>query len=375
MNWEIPAAAATGIVATAASIALFGQPPISLRRLPPRPGRGTCQEHDGRSAIVVPMRADDNNIFLVDVGIEDEEGKVQWIKVAVDTGSESLMVASRTCEGCEEGRHLGTIKNDGTVLRRSTVRYGSQQDTVAWRNKRIRLPAWSQTCDPWDTDGALTDAVQCVVGDIPVGVVQKRTGTSDYNILGLGSQSTSGPPAVMASLFPRANVRAFQIDVHSAKEARLILHKPEDKCRPPSFKFDVLPKHLGHGHHYLIDIKKLMLYREGPIGGDNTGRILDDKGYSILLDTGANAMSLPPRLYDQVFSAPFSKGKLSVTLRAQSGQSVELDFDYDRNNNQNAQVLKGSSNELLIVGVTFLIGHSIGYEDHGSFRVLTLDFL
>ena len=117
-----------------------------------------------------------------------------------------------------------------------------------------------------------------------------------------------------------------------------------------------------------------MLYEEGPIGGDNTG-IYIDGDYTVLFDTGANAMSLPPRIYDKIFSLPTTHGKLSLTLESQSGHDVVLDFDYNRRNNQNAQVLKSKSNSMMIIGVTFLIGHAIGFEDHGNFRVLTLDFL
>ena len=45
-----------------------------------KPGRGECQEHDGRSALVLPMHADENSIFLVDIGVEDDDGNVQWVK-------------------------------------------------------------------------------------------------------------------------------------------------------------------------------------------------------------------------------------------------------------------------------------------------------
>ena len=80
-------------------------------------------------------------------------------------------------------------------------------------------------------------------------------------------------------------------------------------------------------------------------------------------------MSLP-RIYDKIFSLPTTHGKLSLTLESQSGHDVVLDFDYNRRNNPNAQVLKSKSNSMMIIGVTFLIGHAIGFEDHGNFRVL-----
>ena len=81
-----------------------------LRRLPAPPETSdSCRKHDGKSALIIPMRADDNGIFIVNIGVQDEEGNTQWIKAAVDTGSEAMLVAGDECTGCEEGIHMGTI--------------------------------------------------------------------------------------------------------------------------------------------------------------------------------------------------------------------------------------------------------------------------
>ena len=321
------------------------------------------------------MRADDNGIFIVNIGVEDAEGNTQWIKAAVDTGSEAMLVAGDECTGCEEGIHMGTVKNDGVLLRRTQIRYGSQQDTVAFRSKILRIPAYLHTCDPLDHDGAHTDITQCIVGECPVAIVESRTGTSDYNILGLGSQSAGGPPATLNALFPEPP-RAFQIHVHSDTEARLIIHKPDGAgCRVPKYKFAVKDKSRGHAHHYLVEGQNAMLFETGAIGGSNPGTSISDKTYDVLFDTGANAMSLPAEIYDAIHNTDHVKGVLALTFTTLDQEDeITLRLDYDRRDKFNAQILKSRS-DLLIIGITFLKDHSLGFEDNGQTRVMTLDYL
>ena len=354
-----------------------GRSHTTLRRLPKAPETGdTCRKHDGESPLVIPMRADDNGIFLVDIGVEDADGETQWVKAAVDTGSEALLVAGEGCSGCEEGKHLGTVKQDGEEIRRSTIRYGSQQDTVVWRKKQIRIPAWLHTCDPRDSDGAHTDTVQCIIGDCPCAIVEKRTGTSDYNILGLGTQHPKGPPAVLSTLFPRTP-RAFQIQVHSDEEARLIIHKPEGEgCREPRYRFAVKDKSLGHAHHYLVVGSKPTLFRAGPMGGTNTGVVLNQKKYDVLFDTGSNAISLPEEIFKAVQDQSHSKGVLELSFKTMDQtDTMRLRLDYDRSDRFNAQVLKSHLPTMVIVGITFLKGHSLGFIDDDTTRIMTLDHI
>jgi len=322
------------------------------------------------------MRADDNGIFTVDIGVHNESNnETQWVKAAVDTGSESLLVATDECTGCEEGKHLGTVKNEGEFIRRGEIRYGSQQDTVVWRKKKIRIPAWLHTCDPADHDGAHTDAVQCILGDCPCALVEKRTGTSDYNILGLGSQSKNGPPATLNSLFPDPP-RAFKIEVLSRDEAKLIIHHPVGPdCRNPRHQFAVIDKYGGYGHHYLVVGSKPTMFKQGPMGAGNSGQVINNKMYNVLFDTGANAISLPDELYTTLESAPYSKGTLSLDFTSLAQEKVTIRLDYDLKDRFNNQILKSGGSSMIIVGITFLQNHSLGFVDDGNSRIMTLDFL
>ena len=321
------------------------------------------------------MKADNNGIFLVDIGVGREDGgDTQWIKAAVDTGSESLLVATDECKGCEEGKHLGTVKNQGELIKRGKIRYGSQQDTVVWRKKTIKIPAWLHTCDPEDHDGAHTDAVQCIVGDCPCALVEKRTGTSDYNILGLGSQSAHGPPATLNALFPDPP-RAFQIEVLSLQEAKLIIHRPVgEDCRKPKYQFAVIDKAGGYGHHYLVRGSTPTMFRQAPMGAGNAGTVINNNTYNVLFDTGANAISLPPEIYDALDAAPHKKGTLSLDFTSLKQEKVTVRLDYNLLDKFNNQILRSPSSALLIVGITFLKNHILGFVDDGNSRIMTLDF-
>ena len=270
----------------------------SLTRLPENPPTDeVCRKHDGKSALVIPLRADNNGIFLVDIGVESDDGRpTQWIKAAVDTGSESLLVATDECKGCEEGKHLGTVRNEGKIIKRGKIRYGSQQDTVVWRSKKIKIPAWLHTCDPEDHDGAHTDRVHCIVGDCPCAFVESRTGTSDYNILGLGSQSSRGPPATLNALFPEPP-RAFKIEVISLQEAKLIIHRPVgEDCRKPRHQFAVIDKAGGYGHHYLVRGSNPPFTNSTDGGRQRRGGHQQQNIHGTLR-YGRNAISLPPDIY------------------------------------------------------------------------------
>ena len=86
-------------------------------------------------------------------------------------------------------------------------------------------------------------------------------------------------------------------------------------------------------------------------------------------------MSLPKEIYDAIHATDHVKGVLALTFRTlNQDDEITLRLDYDRRDKFNAQVLKSNSN-LLIIGITFLKNHSLGFEDDGNTRVMTLDYI
>ena len=129
-------------------------------------------------------------------------------------------MAGDTCAECNTS--MKTIRQDkkSRIGLRRTLSYGSQIDTVQWQTAKIMLKGWKLTCDPNDSDAISThldnpsSSPVCVVGISDVAVTVARSGTSSYNILGLGRQTTNGPPSFLSTMYPDPP-RAFAIYLHS----------------------------------------------------------------------------------------------------------------------------------------------------------------
>lgn len=343
----------------------------------------------GNNWLIIPLESDENDIFLADIFVTSEDDdNGAWIKAAVDTGSEALVIASHNCQafgGCAENVH-GTIAGDPNKINH-TMHYGSQTDKVERKQISVKMLAWLNTCDPEDNDAALTNTDTpkhdpvCIGGTVEAAVVHEREGTSDYNILGLGAQSSrSAISAFLHSMLPMPH--EFAIHIPSRKHARLVLHKSDITCQSPKYKFNVHQDE-RRSHHHILKIKKIQAYREkyDKPGVRLTGTAKNiDMGAGkkridrLLLDTGANAMSLPPHIYNALKDVS-RKGTLGITLTDVENRNVELTFPYNFNDRENQQVLNIDSNKI-IIGVTFMVGYAIGVH-HSDFneRHMTVDFL
>ena len=128
-----------------------------------------------------------------------------------------------------------------------------------------------------------------------------------------------------------------------------------------------------HAHHYLVIGHTPTLFQSGAMGAGNAGFVVSQKKYDVLFDTGSNAISLPADIYDRVQDRNYNKGVMALTFDTLNGDdSMTLRVDYDRRDRFNAQVLR-SHGELLIIGITFIAGHTLGFEDDGTRRIMTMD--
>ena len=55
-------------------------------------------------------------------------------------------------------------------------------------------------------------------------------------------------------------------------------------------------------------------------------------------------------------------------------EKVTVRVDYNMNDRFNNQILKSHSSTLLIIGITFLKNHVLGFVDDGTSRIMTLDY-
>ncbi len=332
----------------------------------PVPPNDSCVPHDGESPVVIPLESDSNDIFTMGLWVNDE-----YVKVAIDTGSEALVVASSDCSGCNVTADMKSIVLTKPSNTRSKLRYGSQKDEVVWQNNtNVVIQGWKFSCSDKD-DAALTTYDDpkhrsvCVYGISDVAVVVKRTGTSDYNILGLGSQASGGPPSFLAKMFPTPP-RAFAMHIHSPRHARLLLFKPDVTCMKPKHKVPINTQDY-RSHHYYIRFKTIAA----------NGTRIDTRVEKLLLDTGSNAVVLPSSVYRELKRIG-RRGTLSFSLNDTEGKSFDISFGYDMDDTENSQILdagyqNGDGDQRVIVGVTSLVGYAIGVYDDDVERFVTID--
>ena len=333
--------------------------------LPPIDPDMQCIPHDGETAIVIPLTSDTNNIFNVTLLINDFE-----VQAAVDTGSEALVISGEDCERCKLNGAQGQIPMPENPIHISMMRYGSQSDSVMWDIRPVHLKGWKVTCDENDDDSAMTimdkpkhDPI-CLVENVSLAVVQSRTGTSNYNVLGLGAQTSMGPPSFLSSIFPDPP-RAFSIFIQDYDHARLILYKPSPSCNPPKHLFQIDRGNI-QSHQYLLNFSSLLV--------NNIDSQLDVTTYRLMMDTGANAISLPSGIFDYLDKHSRS-GTMSFLVTNNEGKTVKLNFNYDMDNRYNAQILNAGYSDKVIIGVTFMAGLGLGIlEKANGEKYISIDW-
>lgn len=279
----------------------------------PFPRELNCTPHDKNTPVVVPLVRDANNIFLLDLNVNGA-----WIKCAVDTGSRELVVSGHDCERCNLS-HGSIAIPEGKP---DTMAYVSQVDTVVWTKRPIQFLAW-------ELGNHTPDVPVCIGGNVDTAVVAKRTGTSNYNVLGIGPDDDG----FMADLMPEMP-RAYSIFIESYDRAKLVLYRPTAS----------LDSGLRLNKYKLLGRGVLMLKS---IQGKPANNV------RLTFDTGANAMSLPREVYRQLGYA----GKLVLEMP----DGVVYEFPYNKMNTWNAQVHPYDGNTI-IVGVTNMVGYGIGVE-------------
>lgn len=276
--------------------------------------------------VIIPLERDSNNIFVFRMKVND--GAVA--DFAADTGSHSILIDEEDCvKACqsEKGKSI------------SVANYGSQSATYHTQMMPLQLENVYETdCRgnyehrhrPW------LAATSCLrAPNVPVKVAIDFRGTSEYNIVGLGKNST------FLRHFVPTLPRAVVVHVKSRHRASMMLYQPGVDC---------LAK-----NHFLLDTT------------NRVQAVVGDRRVSVLFDTGSNCLVLPPDLYER------DTNTLRLTLSGTTRQHI-MDIEYSKYNLFNRQVLEGPNNSIT-VGVTFLVGYSVGVIQTQDFSYLTLNAL
>lgn len=295
-----------------------------------------CFPYNGQDTLLVPLSRDHNNIFLMDLQVNST-----WIKMAVDTGSSRILISGDDCVHCSK---------QGPV---TSISYGSQRSNVQHELATIVLNTFRYQCnqhfESFQTSVPFASEKHCLTSQADVNVAMNFHGTSRYNIVGLNHRS------VFLKSLMRFSPRAFSMHIRDLHDAQLLLYRPGLDC--------FVANHFLTMDGGLVQIQGLRL---------NDQAIEKGSARHVLVDTGSNALSVPSFLYQQM--PPF--GTLSILLRSVEGKSFRLRFPYDKKNRYNAQVVETAGNtHRIVVGVTFLVGYTVGGVHQGSINYVTLDRL
>lgn len=175
---------AAGAIAIALTRPDDRRAPDMPRLLAAPPNTCTQTYTGGRTpATMLPLR-NDNGVFVVPLVLGGHH-----IRAVVDTGSENLLVADLTCSGCDMGQG-GYDGRSGEALDHSplTLRFGTQRDTAVFHvDELLFVGVNAHQCDIHRT--AFEPVLR--IPSVRFARVTRRSGESNYNILGLCCAETN----------------------------------------------------------------------------------------------------------------------------------------------------------------------------------------
>lgn len=236
------------------------------------------------------MYYDRNGIFLTNVDIEN-----QRIQVVVDTGSAHLLVGGKDCDTC--------LTSDGKIRPKSTpqqtghlVQYGSQQDIVDWHRGKVALGGKKKH-------------------NIEFAVANHRSGSSNYNILGVGRMYPNTRPCFLEDFHGQKGT-PVTIELEGPK-GRLWL-SPDIHAHPPvQVLLPMLPPPF-----YRVSIASML------VGGRLWIPPALIPVHGMIFDSGSNMLDLPPALFD--FVKPHLDNNERIEFRiASTNREQQLAIAYD----------------------------------------------
>lgn len=231
------------------------------------------------SVLDLPLFYDENGVFVTDIVINN-----QTLAVVIDTGSSHLVVSSYKCEQCLHDQS-GVLQQQNMpdqahlVQSNDIITYGSQEDTLDWFIDQVKFPT------------SYHDDTVCVGGiqaKVPFGVVQKRRGSSNYSILGVGFTSSMEYERHAWQFMKHILHKTVQFSVQGNK-GRLIVGSNTPQTRGHlMFPMTRLNLFYGVRLHDVILNDTISCRHTYP----------EELSEMIIFDTGSNMMDLPEGLFD-----------------------------------------------------------------------------
>ena len=264
----------------------------------------------------LPLFYDKNGVFITDVIIGS-----QAMSVVIDTGSSHLVFSSYKCSRCLEDQNSYVKKENmpddtSIVMANDMISYGSQNDYVDWYMDDIKFPT------SYNNQMVCSDRSGIYKAKVAFGLVTRRTGNSNYSIMGIGYTNDPKYNRQNIQFMNHISRKTIQFAVQNHRGTLVI---GADSPRIQSqFLFPMHRKNLFYGvriYDVVFD-NRISCRQQFP-------SIIPDM---IIFDTGSNMMDMPRPLFDMFDKeclSDYQFKSISFVIQDTNGNFMRINLDPD----------------------------------------------
>ena len=277
----------------------------------------------------IPCKYDENGVLMVDVEIDK-----QWIKAVVDTGSSHCLVGNKNCQQCDTLQGSIRPKDPATEFD-SLVRYGSQEDIVNWHTGNVRLGQNGK-----------------IKSNIEFAVASRRTGSSNYNIFGIGRVPTADTGHLPFIEQYVDGDCLITIDLNK-DDATLCIGGEIWQHPPVQTLITMLPS-----PYFRIPIHSF------GFGANSTCKknILPQEG--VIFDTGSNMLDLPIELYNWIYPSLQQNKNIVFTFIDINNKVVKVEYSSNQYRWHSGELLieKSTDPDHIVIGSLFMKSMRVQFD-------------
>jgi hypothetical protein len=248
-----------------------------------------------------------NGVFIVSIEIAGNT-----IDAVVDTGSQRLVVSSDTCSECLGGAI--PPPQDRSLHR---LYYGTQNEVVRWGVYDVEMFGFLHSGHR-PPAGSIVADTGVLYPKVNVAVTMERSGSSNYNILGLSMPNlkTQHPSVLEMFMGPRPQL-SFTILLW-CQAGWLIFGPPPQQYTFNYVPFVRNPMAKGFVYQFYVVEAQGMWCGDTQIAGP----------HYLMIDTGSNMLSLPAESLKRAHHAGIGRGKnaLSIKMGTVGGNTAQMSF-------------------------------------------------
>ena len=233
---------------------------------------------------IVRINTDSNGILIAYINYKGTP-----LTVCIDSGSDNLVLANRECSGCDVKN--GSLISPGSLAKtnKDTLYFGTQTDKVQFQPIQIQIPGYSlsnsygQYPSPANLDKEIMSAITL-----------KRSGTTNYNIMGIGISNGSN---CFSNQVP---YDYFLIAMQEVSGALVMFNEGDDVhafCKENMSYAKVTSNNMYSLTPEMVTVCDHVV-----------------NGYDVVIDTGSNMLTLPEDLFSIYNSTKEENKSLQIKL-------------------------------------------------------------